>query len=191
VGGDFLDYLLLADGCVGLYLRDVSGNGLPAAMFAALAVGTLRGVHKTGMCPSRVLATLNRRLMIRGATRRHAAVQYAVFDPQTREMKIAGRGMPGPFHLSANGDYRALEVQGKLEPGDSVLFFTDGLPDAFDAEDESFGLERLQAVCVAQSERSATDFLGEVFSAVTRFAGERSQHDHMAAAVFQYRDSQE
>jgi serine phosphatase RsbU (regulator of sigma subunit) len=49
-----------------------------------------------------------------------------------------------------------------LERGDSVLFFTDGLPDAFDAEDESFGLERLQAVCAAQSERSATDFLGEV-----------------------------
>jgi serine phosphatase RsbU (regulator of sigma subunit) len=125
--------------------------------------------------------------MIRGTTRRHAAVQYAVFDPQTRVMKIASGGMPGPFHLSANGDCRALEVQGippglfdpsvsyetlelPLEPGDSVLFFTDGLPDAFDAEDESFGLERLQAVCAAQSERSTADFLGEVFSAVTRFA---------------------
>lgn len=70
VGGDFLDYFQLADGCVGLYLGDVSGKGLPAAMYAALAVGTLRGVHKTGMCPSQVLATLNRRLMIRGATRR-------------------------------------------------------------------------------------------------------------------------
>ena len=208
VGGDFLDYFQLADGCVGLYLGDVSGKGLPAAMYAALAVGTLRGVHKTGMSPSQVLATLNRRLMIRGTTRRHAAVQYAVFDPRTQIMKIAGGGMPGPFHLSASGCCRALEVQGippglfdpsvayetlelALAPGDSVLFFTDGLPDAFDSEDESFGLDRLQAVCAAQSERSGTDFLGEVFSAVTRFAGERSQHDDMAAAVFQYRDREE
>src|ERR1700724_3446172 len=47
VGGDFLDYFELSDGCVGLYLGDVSGKGLPAAMYAALAVGTLRGVHKT------------------------------------------------------------------------------------------------------------------------------------------------
>jgi serine phosphatase RsbU (regulator of sigma subunit) len=95
-------------------------------------------------------------------------------------MKIAGGGMPGPFHLSANGDCRALEVPGMppglfdpsvsyetlelpREPGDSVLFFTDGLPDAFDAEDESFGLERLQAVCAAQAERSAAEFLGDVF----------------------------
>lgn len=52
---------------------------------------------------------------------------------------------------------------------------------------ESFGLERLQAVCAAQSERSASEFLGDVFAAVSRFAGERAQHDDMAAAVFQYR----
>jgi sigma-B regulation protein RsbU (phosphoserine phosphatase) len=204
VGGDFLDYFQLADGCVGLYLGDVSGKGLPAAMYAALAVGTLRGVHKTGMCPSQVLATLNRRLMIRGTTRRHAAVQYAVFDPQTQVMKIAGGGMPGPFHLAANGYCRALEVQGippglfepsvayetielPLVPGDSVLFFTDGLSDAVDAEDESFGAERLQAVCAAHSEGSPTEFLGELFAAVSRFAGARAQHDDMAAAVFQYR----
>ena len=67
------------------------------------------------------------------------------------------------------------------------MFFTDRLPDAFDAEGESFGLQRLQAVCAEQPERSTADFLGEVFSAVTRFAGERSQPDDMAAAVFQYR----
>jgi sigma-B regulation protein RsbU (phosphoserine phosphatase) len=48
VGGDFLDYFQLADGCVGVYLGDVSGKALPAAMYAALAVGTLRGVHKRG-----------------------------------------------------------------------------------------------------------------------------------------------
>src|ERR1700738_5323754 len=78
VGGDFLDYFELADGSIGLYLGDVSGKGLPAAMYAALAVGTLRGVHKTGQSPALVLSTLNRRLMIRGTPRRHAAMQYAV-----------------------------------------------------------------------------------------------------------------
>src|SRR5713226_7929692 len=78
VGGDFLDYFELTDGCVGLYVGDVSGKGLPAAMYAALAVGTLRGVHKTGQSPGDVLSTLNRRLLIRGTPRRHAAVQYAV-----------------------------------------------------------------------------------------------------------------
>src|SRR5271154_4861881 len=87
VGGDFLDYFEMTDGCIGLYLGDVSGKGLPAAMYAALAVGTLRGVHKTGQSPANVLSTLNRRLMLRGASRRHAAMQYALFDPRTREIK--------------------------------------------------------------------------------------------------------
>src|SRR5580700_12019140 len=58
VGGDFLDYFELTDGSVGLYLGDVSGKGLPAAMYAALAVGTLRGVHKTGLSSDQVLCTL-------------------------------------------------------------------------------------------------------------------------------------
>src|SRR5579863_3118573 len=61
VGGDYLDYFTLSDGSIGLYIGDVSGKGLPAALYAALAVGTLRGVHKTGQHPGRVLATLNER----------------------------------------------------------------------------------------------------------------------------------
>src|SRR3979411_2250251 len=63
VGGDFLDYFQMADGCFGLYVGDVSRKGLPAAMYAGLALGTLRGVHKTGQSPSDVMSTLNRRLM--------------------------------------------------------------------------------------------------------------------------------
>jgi serine phosphatase RsbU (regulator of sigma subunit) len=89
VGGDFLDYFELTDGSIGLYLGDVSGKGLPAAFFGALAVGTLRGVHKTGISSDQVLATMNRRLMIRGLPARHAALQYAVFNPSTREIQIS------------------------------------------------------------------------------------------------------
>src|SRR6266849_6695271 len=115
VGGDFLDYFELTDGRVGLYLGDVSGKGLPAALYAALAVGTLRGVHKTGTLPSDVLATLNRRLLIRGMPRRHAAIQYAVFDPCSHKLQIASAGMPGPCHLRTNGCH-SLELNG-IPPG--------------------------------------------------------------------------
>src|SRR5260370_4395089 len=103
VGGDFLDYFELTDATVGLYLGDVSGKGLPAALYAALAVGTLRGAHKTGTSPHDVLATLNRRLMICGMPRRHSATQYAVFNPHSHELHVASAGMPGPLHLCANG----------------------------------------------------------------------------------------
>ena len=104
-------------------------------------------MHKTGASPSDTLATFNRRLTIRGMPRRHAAIQYAVFDPRSGELHIASAGMPGPFHLRANG-CRALGLAGippglfegtsyetltiRLSPGDSVLFCTDGITDAFD-----------------------------------------------------------
>src|SRR5947209_6299927 len=55
VGGDFLDFFTLTDESIGLYLGDVTGKGLPAALYAALAVGTLRGIHKTGTPPASVL----------------------------------------------------------------------------------------------------------------------------------------
>ena len=63
VGGDFLDFFTLTDGVIGIYLGDVTGKGLPAALYAALAMGTLRGVHKTGTPPATVLSTVNRRVI--------------------------------------------------------------------------------------------------------------------------------
>ena len=202
VGGDFLDYFELTDGTIGLYVGDVSGKGLPAAMYAALAVGTLRGVHKTGVAPGDVLSTLNRRLMIRGMPRRHAAVQYAVFDPRSREMSIASAGMPYPIHISQRG-CRLIEIAGippglyaptvsyetsriAIEAGDSVFFCTDGIVDAFNTEGESFGIGRIQAICEAGVCDSPVELLGQVFTAVDRFTYGRSQHDDTAAAVFHY-----
>jgi phosphoserine phosphatase RsbU/P len=201
VGGDFLDYFELTDGTIGFYLGDVCGKGLPAAMYAALVVGTLRGVHKTGTPPGDVLATLNRRLMIRTMPRRYVAIQYAVFDPQTSNLQIASAGMPGPFHLYEHGcrmltpsaippglfagtSYEMLSLQ--LKAGDSLLFCTDGLTEAFDPDGEQFGWERVQALCDAQSAASQTDLLEQLFSAVENFSGRCEHLDDMAAALFHF-----
>jgi sigma-B regulation protein RsbU (phosphoserine phosphatase) len=201
VGGDFLDYFELADGTFGLYLGDVSGKGLPATLYAALAVGTLRGVHKTGQPPFQVLSTLNRRLMIRGVPRRYSALQYAVFDPANGEMKIASAGMPGPFHISGRG-CQALELSGippglfsttsydmnsvRLEPGDSMLFCTDGVTDAMDSDGETFGIERLMTICASRMKPG--EILRTLFSAVDNFSRGTKQHDDMAAALFHCQD---
>jgi phosphoserine phosphatase RsbU/P len=199
VGGDYLDYFKLTDNSIGLYLGDVSGKGLPAALYAALAVGTLRGVHKTGTSPHDVPATVNRRLMIRGMPRRHTAIQYAVFDPRSHELRISSAGMPGPFHLRANG-CRILELNGlppglfagagyetltlQLQPGDSVLFCTDGITDAFNRQDEQFGIERLHELCNTERRTSPAKILGRIFAAVESFSCGQAQHDDMAAALF-------
>ncbi len=95
VGGDYLDYFSLSDGTIGLYLGDVSGKGLPAALYAALAIGTLRGIHKTGRRPGRVLSLLNDRLHLRGIPGRHTSIQYVIFYPSTGEMILSA--CPAPF----------------------------------------------------------------------------------------------
>jgi sigma-B regulation protein RsbU (phosphoserine phosphatase) len=199
VGGDFLDYFELTDGSIGLYLGDVAGKGLPAAMYAALAVGTLRGVHKTGQRPSSVLATLNNRLTIRGATRRYAAIQYALYDPATRQMQIASAGMSGPFVISA-GRCQTMELSGippglfgnttydnqtiALQAGDSVLFCSDGLTEAMNADGEIFGPDRLKAAYEGSCHLAPAQLLTGLFQETERFSGGRGQHDDMAAALF-------
>jgi sigma-B regulation protein RsbU (phosphoserine phosphatase) len=201
VGGDFLDYFELTDKTIGLYLGDVSGKGLPAALYAALGVGTLRGVHKTGTSPSEVLATLNRRLLIRGMPRRHVAIQYAVFDPCSSQIQIASAGMAGPLHLTRDG-CRILELTGippglfagseyetlvvRLQPGDSLLFCTDGVTESFDRHGEQFGIERLQLLCASERCASPAEMLSAIFAAVESFSHGCEQHDDMAAALFHF-----
>jgi len=198
VGGDFLDYFWLTDGRLAFYLGDVAGKGLPAALCAALAVGVLRGLNKTGEAPNIVLELLNRRLRMRVVPGRFCAVQYAVFDPPSRTLRFANAGLPLPLHISARGcaalgggglpsgllseaHYELHSVQ--VAKGDAVLFLTDGLIEATNHEGEEFGIERLKEACTASRNESADCMLSRVFEAVDAFAVGSRQHDDMTAAL--------
>jgi len=199
VGGDFVDYFSMDNGNVGFYVGDVSGKGLPAAMYAALAVGILRSVHKTDQSPSDILSALNKRLMSRGGLQRHAAIVYGVFNPHTCEMHWASAGMPGPLYCSAKG-CSVLDLSGippglfadaqfdtltlKLEPGDSILVCSDGIIEAQNARYDDFGIARLMSVCNENSSASPTELLVRIFSAVHVFTDVIRQHDDMAAVIF-------
>lgn len=199
VGGDFLDYFNLSDGTLGLYLGDVAGKGLPAALYSALVVGTLRGVHKTGQLPEVVLEWLNRRLCVRTIPMRYTAIQYATFDPRTSIMKISGAGMYGPFHISSRGcqnvhiaglppglfpgtSYDVVNL--KLEPGDSVIFATDGITDVQNERKEILGVDELNELCLLHADEEPADLLESIFNAVNRFTHWQPQYDDMTAVIF-------
>jgi sigma-B regulation protein RsbU (phosphoserine phosphatase) len=201
VGGDFLDFFTLTDGAIGIYLGDVAGKGLPAALYAALAVGTLRGVHKTGTPPASVLSVLNRRIMLRGVSPCYAAVQYACFDPRTGILRIASAGMAGPLILSAGG-YRELDLRGippgmfpeteyesesvQLERGDSVVFLSDGFSESQNSTGDFFGMERVQNVCESMRECAPEEILREMKNAVASYSCDRPQQDDRTAAILRY-----
>lgn len=192
VGGDFLDFFTLTDGVIGIYLGDVTGKGLPAALYAALAVGALRGVHKTGTPPPMVLSTVNRRVMLRGVSPRYAAVQYGCFDPRA--------GMAGPLILSARG-CRELELRGippgmfpeteyesetvQLERGD-VIFLSDGFSESQNSTGDFFGMERVQEVCESLREKTPEEILRRMTKAVVSYSCDRPQQDDRTAAILHY-----
>jgi len=202
VGGDFLDYFWMLDGKLALFLGDVTGKGLPAALYAALAVGILRGLKKGGESPGAVLELLNRRLLDRQVPGRYCAVQYAVFDPSSQELTVVNAGLlPHPLHVSASG-CRLIEGGGfpcglfksatyeqstlRLDKGDRVFFSTDGLIEAENTAGEEFGLDRLMELCCRHSQDSAHTFLDGAFEAVDRFSAGTRQHDDMTAVVLQF-----
>ncbi len=201
VGGDFLDYFHLSDCTLGIYLGDVVGKGLPAALYAALVVGTLRGINKTGEHPSAVLEMLNKRLYMRTIRERYCAVQYATYDPDTTLFRYSNAGLPGPLHLTARGcdvlseggipagmfpDVGYQEHTLRVDPGDSVLFITDGITDAQDSQGQQFGIERLAEVCSKLRAESAPSLLGRIFAELDRFVAGYPQYDDMAAAVLKF-----
>lgn len=151
------------------------GKGLPAALYAALAAGTLRSIKKTGEEPSAVLELFNKRLLVRPVPVRYCASQYAVFDPRTLELRLGNAGLPLSLHLSENGcspigkgglpsgllhSASYDQIAFRLAPGDAILFATDGLSEAANEHGEQFGMPRLIDLC-AKLDHRAPDHLRE------------------------------
>lgn len=198
VGGDFLDYFELDNSFTAFYLGDVVGKGLPAAMFAALTVGALRGMHKTGTPPHMVMETLNRRLRMRIVPGRYCSVLYGVFNPATKEFCHANSGIPKPIRISSRGcellgagglppglfegaTYEQYSTQ--LTSGDVLLFCSDGVTDARNPQGDDFSEEQLLQVCCENYKEGLEVLLDRVFRAVDDFAASERQHDDITIAA--------
>jgi phosphoserine phosphatase RsbU/P len=196
VGGDFADFFNLPNGCVGLYVGDVVGKGLSAAMYAALVMGMLRGINKTGEDPATVLELLNKRLLVRPVSGRYCATLYAVFDPAKNELTFSNAGLPYPVLLTSGGTkqlgdgglpsglfpdttYERHVVQ--LSPGDIVLFATDGLHELRNHWDEDFGWSELNELLNACAQKSADESLEFLVNGARSFSIHSEQSDDITA----------
>jgi sigma-B regulation protein RsbU (phosphoserine phosphatase) len=203
VGGDFADFFTLPDGQAGIYVGDVVGKGLSAALYAALVTGMVRGIHKTGTNSASVLALLNKRLLVRPVTGRYSATLYAVFDPISRRLTFSNAGLPRPVLVSESGctelgegglpsgmfpdsSYELHSIV--LSPGDAVLFATDGLHEIRDCRDNDFSWKKLGEVWKQCRHKSAEESLEFLFKRAVEFTeGAKPPHDDITAVVLKVR----
>jgi sigma-B regulation protein RsbU (phosphoserine phosphatase) len=176
VGGDWYDYIQLADGKWALVLADVSGKGMAAALLMAATRAIVRSLARTLSSPSEVLCALNRVLVEDFPPEKFVTMVFAVLDPESRTLRFANAGHPQPLFSDGSTtmfldseaglplgiqECEFTETTIQLSDNFKLLFYSDGITEARDCADEEFGAARLQQI-FGDDELSVDTILEEV-----------------------------
>ena len=208
LGGDFYDLLPYGVSRLAIAIGDVSGKGTAAALYGSLAIGILRElVHDREAPAAEMLTLLNERLLAARLDARFIAMQFAVYDAALRELNVANAGGTLPI-LVRDGAVEEVKITGMplgllpdvefdevrltLQPGDVVVFASDGIHEAMNRNQEEFGLARLKAVLatVAPSDPGYT-VAQKIVKATDDHTGPgRAPHDDRTLLILRVTDEQ-
>lgn len=200
VGGDFYDYFQIDDDRVGVVIADVSGKGVPASLFMMVTRTLLKAAGIAGDGPGACLGRVNNLLEAENDAAMFVTVFYGVIDVPSGTMVYANGGHNPPHVLKADGSILTLsplgdpilavvpgatfrEGQIALRPGDALLLYTDGLTEAFSAEGEEFGDERLIEALSQTRGQSSAEVADHCLAVVDGFAEGAAQSDDMTCLV--------
>jgi sigma-B regulation protein RsbU (phosphoserine phosphatase) len=199
VGGDLFDYFLLdADRAV-LSIADVAGKGVPAALLVSTVASTIRAFADGHHSPKQVVEQLNSAVNRSSAAGKFVTFFYAELDRARNVLRYVNAGHNYPLLKRATGEVVSLEVGGMplglfpgapyeeaevaFAPGDSLLMFSDGIPEAMDSFHQEYGDERLEALWKGHPNGSGAALLDRVYEDVERFRGAAAQSDDMTMLV--------
>lgn len=200
VGGDYFDFIPLAPGWLGLCLGDVSGKGLPASLLMANLQATLRGQARFNERPEDCVAWSNRLLHQCTDPEKFATLFYGILDPGAHEVRYCNAGHERPLLLRAGaGDPESLSESGlvlgvldefpyrsgavRLDPGDLLVVYSDGVTDAVNGAEEPFEIAGLVAAMRAARDRPAAETVTALVDAVQAHAGMTPQADDITLVV--------
>ncbi len=204
LGGDLFDFLVLDPGTLTVAVGDVSGKGVPAALYSTFAAELVRSrtyrrrFTQDRSSPAGVLASMNLIMHERQLEEYYCTLAYANFDLKRHILTLANSGLPYPIHCTAEactqielpgvplGSLPGMtydEISLSLAPGDIVVFATDGIFEAMNEEGGEFGAERLLEIVARYRGRPAKDLVDAVFEAVAEFRGEADQNDDMTVVA--------
>jgi phosphoserine phosphatase RsbU/P len=200
IGGDVYDYLDYGPGRVALAIGDVSGKAAPAALYAALTSGILRSLAPQHLSPAEMLAALNDQLQERKLDSQYVTMLMAVWDDSNQTLQIANAGSVQPLFVAANPasttgqpTVRTIQAEGfplgmfpnaeyeeftlSTQPGDLIVFFSDGIVDAINNAEEMFGDDRLKQLLESQRHPTAQSTVEAILAAVTDFQAGTAHFD--------------
>ena len=200
VGGDFYDLVNMDNGRLGLAVADVSDKGVPAALFMMSSRTLLKGSAIGMGDPGDVLSEVNTLLTENNETMMFVTLVYGVYEPESGKLTYANGGHCNPLVVHPDGSSTELpqtngvalgimpdldyhEDVATLNPGDTLILYTDGVSEAMNADGEEFGVERLQQVFVDQPPTGARMANEAVLQAVADFAGGTPQSDDVTCLV--------
>jgi sigma-B regulation protein RsbU (phosphoserine phosphatase) len=194
VGGDFYDFFRIDDNHIGFVIADVSGKGVPAAIFMAVSRTLIRATGIRGVQPSECMTYSNNLLAKESVNSMFVTVFYGIYNIQTGEITYTNAGHNPPYLLKADGSIQMLPmtkdiVAGALEDfqysenkiqlahGDTLLLYTDGVTEATNADFNEYGDERLKALLKNSAQNDCQQIIDKVKADVKAFAGEAEQSD--------------
>jgi phosphoserine phosphatase RsbU/P len=198
IGGDLYDFLdyTLPRACI--VVGDVSGKGAPAALYAALVSGILRSLARDEPYPADMLQSVNRSLMHRRLDAQYLVLTCALWDDEKRTLRVANSGNPRPIYchdghahmLEAAGlplgmfeDVSHDEVTIHAQPGDVFAFFSDGIVDASNSRDETFGRSRVEHIIAKNAGGTAREIVDAIFKATDEFAAGAEVFDDQTVVI--------
>jgi phosphoserine phosphatase RsbU/P len=209
LGGDLYDFLAPEPNHLVIAVGDVSGKGVPAALYSAFAgelvrSRTFRRRHAPErFSPSGVLASLNTILHKRRLEEYYCTLCYASFEFKRRIVTLANSGLPYPVRCTKGGAEQVVlpgvplgsfagssydELAFEFAPGDLYVFCTDGVFEANDAIGREFGTDRLIAAVRAAHDKSAQELVDAIFDAVEAFRGDTPPNDDMTVVAVKITD---
>ena len=206
VGGDFYDFFLVDENHLGIVIADVSGKGVPAALFMMISKTILQNCAMLGSPVSDVLTQTNESLCAENKMDMFVTAWIGILDLQTGKMSCSSAGHEYPavmsdsrtFELVRNksgfvlGGFEGLRYQAyeiTLKPGDKIFIYTDGVPEATNIHNELFGTDRMIDALNANSGGTPQEILAEVRRAVDEFVGEAEQFDDLTMLCLEYKGS--
>ena len=200
VGGDFYDFIHLDRGRTGIVIGDVSGKGVPAALYMAKLGSDLRTLAFTEKDPASALQKLNTMLAERSRRGMFATLLYVELETQSRKLTISNAGHLPPLIKKTDGSVGKLATAGgsplgilggmqfgqetaMLDQGDTVILYTDGIIEAMNDKEALYGYERLEAL-VRKNASDADVLKSAIIEDVNRFTGLSPQHDDMTLVCF-------